>query len=98
MIDLREISPAGVYSFAEAAKLIPSCHGGKTLHLATLHRWRLAGRIKAHRLPGRGWAMFGSEILKLLHADEMPEFTGRTPSQRSRDIDAAFAELKRLGV
>lgn len=98
MTDLKEINPQGVYSFAEAVKLIPSCHEGKTLHLATLYRWRIAGRVKAHRLPGRGWAMFGSEILKLLHANECPEWVSRTPAQRRHASEAAMAELRRMGV
>ncbi len=98
MTDLSEINPQGVYSFAEAARLLPSCQPGKSVHLATLHRWRDQGKIKAHRSPGRGWYILGTELLRLLHADQAPEFVGRTPTQRNRDIDAAFEELKRLGV
>lgn len=98
MTDPREINPQGVYSFSEAAKLLPSCRSGKTMHLATLHRWRQQGRIKAHRSPGRAWYVFGSEILKLLHADEMPAWEGRSPAQRDRGHDAAMAELRSMGL
>ncbi len=98
MIDIRDINPHGVYSFAEAARLLPSGHPGKHVHVATLHRWRARGKIKAHRSPGAAWYVFGAELLRLLSADQVPEWTGRTPAQRNRAYEAAMEDLRRMGV
>ncbi len=95
MTDPKDINPQGVYSFREAARLLPSCHPGKSLHQATLYRWRDAGLIKAHQSVGRGWFVFGAEILRLLHADEMPPvFPGGTRSERQKEINAAKERLR----
>jgi hypothetical protein len=98
MVDPKEINPDGVYSFSEAVGLIPSCQAGKKLHVATLYRWHKQGKIKAHKSPGRGWFINGAELLRLLAADQVPEFHGRTPAQRNRDHERAMANLKRRGV
>ncbi len=98
MVNVMEIDPNDVYSISEAARLIPSCQAGKVLNLATLHRWRAQGKLKAQRSPGRGWYVFGSELLRMLAADQIPVCKGMTPAPRKRAHEQTMAELKRLAV
>jgi hypothetical protein len=94
--DLDEIDPNKLYPFAEAARLLPSCHPGKHVHLQSLHRWRREGRLAAvHRPPW--WFVWGSELLRLMGAGERPKFTGRTPAQRKRAHEAAMEYLRQRG-
>lgn len=55
---------ASLIPFAAACKMLPSSRPGKKLHLATLHRWRLAGRFEAVRL-GSMWYIHRSELARL---------------------------------
>lgn len=86
-----------MYSLKEAARLLPSCQPGKNVHVRTLKKWVQAGRLKAFR-NGIGWFVHGAELLRLLSADQAPEWHGRTPVERRRDIEAAEAELREMGV
>lgn len=94
MTDIKNINPQGVYSLTEACSLVPSSRPGRTVCLRTLQRWRSQGILTAHRQPGGcGWYVSGAELLRLLHADKIPEWTGRTPAERNRECDAAMREL-----
>ena len=98
---ITEIDPGRLYSFSEAARLIPSCRQGKNLSLRTLHRWRTAGRIEAVcRQSGgrRFWFAYGSALLAFLSADQAPEWHGRTPTERRRAIERATRTLERMGI
>ena len=99
MVDPKDINPAGIYTFAEAVQLIPSCQSGKRLHVATLYRWHKQGKLTAHKSPGRGWYIFGAELLRLLSADQAPVVVnGRTPTQANRNYEQAMQNLKRRGM
>lgn len=94
MTDIKDINPQGVYSLGEAAKLLPSTRAGRCVHVRTLYRWMERGHLKANRQPnGYGWYVSGAELLRLLHADKIPEWKGRTPAERNRACDAAMKEL-----
>lgn len=64
------IDPAAEYPFRQAARFFRSPYGG-TVSLASLHRWRLAGKLRAFpRQHGgrRYWYALGSAILETLGA------------------------------
>lgn len=103
------IEPEGVYAAREVCRMIPSHRGGH-LHLATFHRWRLAGKLRAFRI-GAGWYCHGAEVLRLLQADQadsVPEadqasrpgeiWQGRSAAARRRGLEQAEAELRQLGL
>ena len=95
MTDIKDINPQGVYSLGEAAKFVPSTRrAGSCVHVRTLYRWVERGHLTAHRPPnGYGLYVSGAELLRLLHADKIPEWKGRTPAERNRACDAAMREL-----
>lgn len=87
-----EIDPTRLYSLSEAASFIPSPRQGKKTHLVTLHRWRREGRLpcECRQMGGRRfYFVWGSVLLRLLHADTCPEWNGRTPDERERAVIAA---------
>jgi hypothetical protein len=93
------IEPNRLYSFAEAARLIPSPKAGKRTHLATMHRWRKNNRIAAQCRPSGGkryWFILGSELIRLLGGPR--EFNGTTPAQRRRAHEAAMQRLRKRGL
>lgn len=98
------IDPEGVYAAREVCRMIPSHRGGH-LHLATFHRWRLAGKLLAFRI-GAGWYCHGAEVLRLLQADQAPGahqapgevWQGRSAAARRRSLEQAEAELRQLGL
>lgn len=95
-VDIRDINPAGLYSLAESARLIPSPCGG-TVNVRTLQRWLRKGSLPfVRRGPHR--FIYGSAILAFLAADQAPAWEGRTPAERKREVEAAETELRRRGV
>jgi hypothetical protein len=95
-----EIDLNRLYSFSEAAKLLPSNQAGKHVHLNSLHRWRREGRLNAVSRPAgktRWWFVWGSELLRFMAVGEKPKWTGRTPAQRRRDVEAAKERLRARG-
>lgn len=64
-----EIDYAREYSFREAARFFQSPYGGGAVALASLHRWRLQGRLKAFARQHGGrryWYVTGAAVLELL--------------------------------
>lgn len=93
-----DIEPHRLYSFAEAARLIPSSHAGKTVHIVTLRRWRAQGRFAAIcRQAGkrRYWFLPGVVILALSRAQDV-EWQGRTPTERRSAVEAARKRFEEL--
>jgi hypothetical protein len=91
-----EIDPYRLYPFAEAARLIPSCQAGKRLNLKTLHRWRLAGKVKAVARESRDrryWFLPGHEVARLINCESPIE----APASAS-DLDATMRALKAMGI
>ena len=98
-----------LYSFSEAAKLIPSCRKGH-INLNTLHRWRLDGRFQAIcRTSGRlrYWFLLGSEILKLISdepidlscIDDLRIPKGRPPGgSAAKRREWAKKQLVKMGI
>jgi hypothetical protein len=69
MADHSGIEPARLYTFAEAARLVPSLYRGKHVTVKTLHRWRQSGKVQAleRSLKGkRCYLIHGSELLKVI--------------------------------
>lgn len=102
MLDTSEtITPGRLYPLAEAAILLPSCRVGKRVHIRTLHRWRMAGRLQCVERCSGGktyYFVLGSEILRLLGGEQVVAWQGRTPAQRRRDFAAAEREAEMLGI
>lgn len=98
MDSIHLIEPGRLYSFSEAARLIPSPRGEHT-HRKTLHRFRLQGRIAGVPRHVNGltyWFVYGSELLRFLAADQCPEWIGRTPAQREKAIAQAERHIEQL--
>lgn len=96
-----DIDPHKLYPLAEAARLIPSPRPGVSTRPKTLRRWHQEKRIKLVARPAgklKFWFVFGSELLRFLSADERPEWRGRTPGKRARDVEAAKRKARQLGL
>jgi hypothetical protein len=97
---INSIDPQRLYSFAEAARLIPSPRGGKRTHIKTLHRWREDGQLKAvsrqaERL--RYWYVYGAEILRLMGVCLPPPPQLDSPTERRRQHEADMKQLRAAG-
>lgn len=96
---MSDIDPRKLYSFAEAAEMIPS-QWGRHLSVTTLHRWRDAGIFKAvERIGPRGHKRFfiwGSELQKLIPVPPA-EVDFRSPAQSRAKERALEKEARRLG-
>lgn len=100
MMTDQDIDPNRLYTLREAAALLPSCRGGP-VHWQTLRRWHQAGRMACVlRKTGKicYWFVWGSELLRLLHVDERPEWTGRTPAEDEAAYQAALGRLREQGL
>ena len=65
------IEPTRLYTFAEAAALLPSVYRGKHVSAKTLHRWRQSGKVQALERTQKGrrcYLIRGSELLAVLAA------------------------------
>jgi len=92
------IDPRRLYSFSEAARLIPSPRCGTHTAAKTLHHWRQEGLLQAECRQSRGkryWFIRGAEILRLLGGPR--EFVGATPAQRRRSKERALKDLRAKG-
>ncbi len=94
MIDPTQIAPNGLYTAAEACRLIPSARKDGGIDLNTWNRWRIAGTLKAHMIGGR-WYMHGRDILAVLGVSDSP--TIETPTERNEAAEAAMQQLRDLG-
>jgi hypothetical protein len=91
---IHEIDPQTAYTARQACAFLPS-PSPAGLSLRTWHRWRKQGRFRAIQVGGR-WCVYGAELLKLLRAEQCPEWTGRTPTERAKAIEDAERELRQL--
>jgi hypothetical protein len=92
-----EIDPERLYSFAEAARLLPSCAPGKTVHPDTLHGWRKDGLFSAHpRRVGRRrhWFVMGAELLRLMGFDAPPARAVGGGAEVESRVAAALARIE----
>ncbi len=63
------IEPDRLYSFAEAARLVPSVYRGKHVTVTTLHRWRREGKLQAQEHTHKGkpcYLVRGNELLRAI--------------------------------
>lgn len=70
-----EIDPEKLYPFAVAALFVPSSSSDGPITVATLHNWRIAGRVPAlSRTSGDRtyWFVRGRDLLSLIF-DEKPD-------------------------
>jgi hypothetical protein len=84
-----------LYSFGEAAKLIPSVRGG-TLHTKTLHAWRRQGLLTAYRRKlgnVESWFLPESEIIRL-RGQAVPAATVEEPEPD--DISVRLEQCKQM--
>lgn len=77
MANAIDIEPMRLYTFAEAARLVPSVYRGKHVTVATLHRWRRDGKVQAQERTSRGkrcYLILGSELLRAIaeRKDSLP--------------------------
>ena len=94
----QKIDPDKLYSFAEAARLLPSCQAGKTLTVRTLHNWRRRGQLAAQARPsGRllYWFVWGAELVRLIGGQ--PRVV-RTPPELEREHKQNLKALRKMGV
>ena len=99
--EVRDIDPRRLYSFAEAATLMPSPHAGRTLSVFTLRRWARSGQLKAQkRRSGKQCYYFawGCDLLEAMGAQEPPRYAGRSPAARQKAAEAAMQRLRDMGV
>lgn len=94
---MERIEPDRLYSFGDAAALVPSSRRGKNVSPRTLHQWRKAGKFQAHERNGC-WFVWGRELLKLL-----PGALGAPPpvvtaARRRRQHAESVAYLESLGM
>jgi len=87
-----------LYSFSEAAKLIPSERGG-TVSVDTLHRWRKVGLLQAicrHGQKRDSWFLTHSEVLRLRGepAEAVVSANVSGPERRKREIEQALADCR----
>lgn len=54
------IQPTDLISLAEAAAIIPCKHRGKRVHVSTILRWGMAGRVTLYSC--NGWKVSETEI------------------------------------
>jgi hypothetical protein len=96
MKSLDQVEPRRLYALADAREFIPSPRGG-AISKRALEKAVKAGRLKGHRARGR-WLVWGAAILEYLCVDAVPQFAGRTPARRKKDIEDATKRAKALGV
>jgi hypothetical protein len=71
MTEHNGIEATRLYTFAEAASLLPSVYRGKHVSIKTLHSWRQRGKVQALERSVKGkrcYLILGSELLKVLAA------------------------------
>lgn len=90
-LSLSRIDPERLYSLREAARLIPSSHGGHVC-VKTLRRWRLLGLLRCRRLHV-GWFVLGAEIERFLAGEPESEPRRRSRRAHARAQAEAAAEL-----
>jgi hypothetical protein len=87
-----------LYSFSEAARLIPSVRGG-SVSPKTLHRWRHEGRLLAVARPVRAlvhWFVRGEEIARLAGQETRTQGPLRTAAAFDRAQAEAEGECRRF--
>jgi hypothetical protein len=95
---MNDIEPNRLYSFSEAARMIPSSRGGH-VSLSTLHSWHAAGVITGVArkvVKNRMWFVRGSELLRLLAGTEPVAI--ESPAQRRKSDEWADRVLREHGV
>ncbi len=88
---VSQIDPEKMYTFREAARLIPSHRRADGVLPSTLYGWHRSGLLRAVVRP-RGsrnlYFLAGRELLRLIHGDCSPVLL-RTPSERQQAAQAA---------
>lgn len=96
-----EIAPDKEYSFREAARFFQSPYGGG-VSLASLHRWRLAGKLRAFARQHGGrryWYCTGAAVLELLDSrGRRPEVPPAPPPRGRGNGTASEAFLRSRGM
>lgn len=99
---LNDIDPLALYPLNEVRGLLPSNRGGRPVHLSTLHRWRLGGRLPCVRRSVGGaafWYVRGSDLLRLYELPPEPQGRPRTRAEARAGYERAARSLReRLGV
>ena len=75
----------------EIPKIVPSTRPGKRIHLSTVYRWAMSGRLPSVKIAG-GRYVTKDALLQLVNGAE-PKRRPVPPNERAR---AASAELQRL--
>ena len=96
--DSAEVKPDQLYSFAAAARFIPSAYGDTDSPITpqTLHNWREQGLfVAAYRVVGRKkhYLIRGSDILLLIGIEPKAS----KPRQRGRARASDLEELRAAG-
>ena len=96
-----DVEAETLITFSDARTAFP---GDKRLSLATLHRWRLNG-VRGNRLDTVliGGLRYTSKeaiarFIAAQNAADVPATPVITPAQRTRQAEAAQAQLERMGV
>lgn len=86
-------------SLTEAAKLLPSCRAGKRVHVATLYRWVLSGRLPAVKR-GRYYFVRRADLDAMARPVERPclEIPPRRPSVNANTQEEALRYLRAVGI
>ena len=87
--------PTDLISLAEACKLIPSRKAGRRLHIKTLYRWALNGRVRAWKIQG-SWFVSKADMLALGVPNEpLPDV--QSSAERRRSYEEAMESLRKAG-
>jgi hypothetical protein len=91
-------TPDDLIGLSEACRLIPSRKPGRRLHVATLYRWVLSGRVRGWRI-GRGLFVSRADMLRLARPVDVAEDPAagelRSAAERAKWAEAV---LRRHGV
>lgn len=102
-MDTHEQLPTDLISTGQAVKLVPGQRPGKSIHLATVYRWILDGRLRSWKVGGR---LLVSEaelraLFRPVPARRRPSGENETAAERvtRQQADAhTRAALKRHGL